>query len=91
MLFGLVLALHILVSFVLIGVILLQGGRGGLSDALGGAAVARSLCRGGCLGLEAGNPLVERWRCELLGDGLDGSQPRRAIGCRARRQEIANR
>ena len=46
MLFGLVLVLHILVSFVLIGVILLQGGRGGLSDALGGAA-AQSLFGGG--------------------------------------------
>ena len=46
MLFGLVLVLHILVSLVLIGVILLQGGRGGLSDALGGTA-AQSLFGGG--------------------------------------------
>jgi preprotein translocase subunit SecG len=46
MLFGLVLVVHILVSLILIGVILLQGGRGGLSEALGGAA-AQSLFGGG--------------------------------------------
>ena len=44
--YGLVLVIHILVSLVLIGVILLQGGRGGLSEALGGAA-AQSLFGGG--------------------------------------------
>ena len=44
--YGLVLALHILVCVVLIGIVLLQGGRGGLSDALGGAA-AQSLFGGG--------------------------------------------
>jgi len=44
--FGLVLTIHILVSLILIGVILLQGGRGGLSEALGGAA-AQSLFGGG--------------------------------------------
>ena len=46
MLYGLVLVIHVMVSFILIGVILLQGGRGGLSDALGGAA-AQSLFGGG--------------------------------------------
>ncbi|MBI3087734.1 MAG: preprotein translocase subunit SecG [Candidatus Omnitrophica bacterium] len=45
-LYGLILVVHILVSFVLIVVILLQGGRGGLSEALGGAA-AQSLFGGG--------------------------------------------
>jgi len=40
--YGLVLVIHILVSLVLIGVVLIQGGRGGLSEALGGAA-AQSL------------------------------------------------
>ena len=44
--YGLVLVVHLLVCFVLIGVILLQGGRGGLSEALGGAA-AQSLFGGG--------------------------------------------
>lgn len=46
MLFGLVLVIHILVAIFLIGVILLQGGRGGLGEALGGAA-AQSLFGGG--------------------------------------------
>ena len=46
MIYGLVLVIHIFVSLVLIGVILLQGGRGGLSEALGGAA-AQSLFGGG--------------------------------------------
>ena len=46
MLYGLVLVIHVMVSLILIGVILLQGGRGGLSDALGGAA-AQSLFGGG--------------------------------------------
>ncbi len=46
MLYGLVLVLHVLMCLVLIGIVLLQGGRGGLSDALGGAA-AQSLFGGG--------------------------------------------
>ena len=46
MVYGFVLVVHLLVCFVLIGVILLQGGRGGLSEALGGAA-AQSLFGGG--------------------------------------------
>ena len=41
-LYGLVVTIHLVVAFVLIGVVLLQGGRGGLSEALGGAA-AQSL------------------------------------------------
>ena len=45
MLYGLVMVLHILMCLVLIGIVLLQGGRGGLSDALGGAA-AQSLFGG---------------------------------------------
>ena len=45
MVYGFVLLIHILVCFVLIAVILLQGGRGGLSEALGGAA-AQSLFGG---------------------------------------------
>lgn len=44
--YGLVLVIHILVSLFMIGVILLQGGRGGLGEALGGAA-AQSLFGGG--------------------------------------------
>ena len=43
--YGLVLVLHILVSLFLVGVVLLQGGRGGLGEALGGAA-AQSLFGG---------------------------------------------
>ena len=46
MLYGVVVLVHVLICLVLIGVILLQGGRGGLSDALGGAA-AQSLFGGG--------------------------------------------
>lgn len=46
MVYGLVLVVHILVSFFLVGVILLQGGRGGLGEALGGAAT-QSLFGGG--------------------------------------------
>ena len=46
MIFGLILIIHILVCLALIGVILLQSGRGGLSEALGGAA-AQSLFGGG--------------------------------------------
>lgn len=46
MIYGLVLVLHVLVALFLIGVVLLQGGRGGLGEALGGAAV-QSLFGGG--------------------------------------------
>jgi len=46
MLFGLVLIVHVLMAFVLIGIVLIQGGRGGLSDALGGS-MAQSLFGGG--------------------------------------------
>ena len=46
MIYGLVLVIHILVALFLVGVILLQGGRGGLGEALGGAA-AQSLFGGG--------------------------------------------
>ena len=45
MLFGLILILHVLVAFFLIGVILLQGGRGGMGETLSGAA-AQSLFGG---------------------------------------------
>jgi len=45
MLYGFLILVHILVSFVLIGVILLQGGRGGLAETMGGAA-AQSLFGG---------------------------------------------
>ncbi len=44
--YGLVLTLHILVSFLLIGVILVQGGRGGMAETMGGSA-AQSLFGGG--------------------------------------------
>ena len=46
MIYGLVLVIHVIVAFFLVGVILLQGGRGGLGEALGGAA-AQSLFGGG--------------------------------------------
>ena len=46
MAYGLVLVIHILVALFLIGVILIQGGRGGMGEALGGAA-AQSLFGGG--------------------------------------------
>ena len=46
MLYILVLVIHVLVAFFLVGVILLQGGRGGLGEALGGAG-AQSLFGGG--------------------------------------------
>jgi len=46
MIFGLVLTVHILLAVFLIGIILIQGGRGGLGEALGGAA-AQSLFGGG--------------------------------------------
>ena len=46
MIYGLVLVVHVLVALFLIAVILLQGGRGGLGETLGGAA-AQSLFGGG--------------------------------------------
>ena len=46
MIYGLVLVVHILVALFLIVIILLQGGRGGMGEALGGAA-AQSLFGGG--------------------------------------------
>ena len=46
MMYGLVLVVHVIVALFLIAVILLQGGRGGLGEALGGAA-AQSLFGGG--------------------------------------------
>ena len=46
MLFIAVIIVHVILSLFLIGVILLQGGRGGLGEALGGAA-AQSLFGGG--------------------------------------------
>ncbi len=46
MIYGLVLVVHVFVSLVLIGVILLQGGRGGLSETLSGG-MAQSLFGGG--------------------------------------------
>lgn len=46
MAYWLVMGIHILASLVLIGIILIQGGRGGLSDALGGSA-AQSFFGGG--------------------------------------------
>ncbi len=46
MMYGLVMAIHIAASLVLIGIILVQGGRGGLSEAMGGGA-AQSLFGGG--------------------------------------------
>ncbi len=49
MIYGLVLVVHVLVSLVLIAVILLQGGRGGLSDTLLGGAAAQSLFGGGAV------------------------------------------
>jgi preprotein translocase subunit SecG len=44
--FGLLVVVHVVVSLLLIGIILLQGGRGGLGDALGGAS-AQTLFGGG--------------------------------------------
>ena len=46
MVYGLVLAIHIGLALFMIVIILLQGGRGGLGEALGGAA-AQSLFGGG--------------------------------------------
>ena len=46
MIYGTVLVIHSVVALFLIGVILVQGGRGGLGEALGGAA-AQSLFGGG--------------------------------------------
>ena len=46
MIYGVVLVVHVLIAIFLIAVILLQGGRGGMGEALGGAA-AQSLFGGG--------------------------------------------
>lgn len=46
MVFGLILILHVLVAFFLVGVVLVQGGRGGLGEALGGSG-GSSLFGGG--------------------------------------------
>ncbi len=46
MVYGLVLVVHILLALFMIVIILLQGGRGGLGETLGGAA-AQSLFGGG--------------------------------------------
>lgn len=46
MAYGLVLVIHVLMAFFLVGVILIQGGRGGMGESLGGAA-AQSLFGGG--------------------------------------------
>ena len=46
MIYGLVMTVHILVALFLVGVVLLQGGRGGLGETLGGAG-AQSLFGGG--------------------------------------------
>ena len=46
MIYGLVVAIHVLVALFLIAVILLQGGRGGMGETLGGAA-AQTLFGGG--------------------------------------------
>ena len=48
MAYGLVMTLHVLVSFFLIIVILIQGGRGGMAETLGGSA-AQSLFGGGAI------------------------------------------
>ena len=45
MIYGLVLIIHVLLSLFMIGFILIQGGRGGLGEAMGGAA-AQSLFGG---------------------------------------------
>ena len=46
MVYGLVLAIHVLLAIFMIVIILLQGGRGGLGETMGGAA-AQSLFGGG--------------------------------------------
>ena len=46
MMYALILVVHVIVALFLIAVVLLQGGRGGLGEALGGAA-AQSLFGGG--------------------------------------------
>ncbi len=47
MLYGLVLVIHVMVCLVLMAVILLQGGRGGLSETLASGGTAQSLFGGG--------------------------------------------
>ena len=46
MIYGLVMAVHVVVALFLVGVVLLQGGRGGMGETLGGAG-AQSLFGGG--------------------------------------------
>ncbi len=46
MMYALMLVVHVVVSLLLIGIILVQGGRGGMAEALGGSA-AQSLFGGG--------------------------------------------
>lgn len=46
MIYGLVLIIHLLVCFLLIAIILVQGGRGGMADAFGGSG-SQSLFGGG--------------------------------------------
>jgi preprotein translocase subunit SecG len=53
MLYGLVMCIHVIVCFMLIGVILLQAGKGGLADSFGGGA-AQSM-----LGTSAGTFLTK--------------------------------
>ena len=47
MLYGFVLVIHVMVCLVLMAVILLQGGRGGLSETLAAGGTAQSLFGGG--------------------------------------------
>ena len=46
MLYGFVLVIHLLVCFILIGIVLIQGGRGGIGETLGGSG-SQSLFGGG--------------------------------------------
>ena len=46
MVYGFMLVVHVVVSLLLIGIILVQGGRGGMAETLGGSA-AQSLFGGG--------------------------------------------
>ena len=57
MLYGLVLAIHVVVALFLVAVILLQGGRGGMGETLGGVA-AQSLFGGGANVVMARIPTV---------------------------------
>lgn len=46
MIYGVVLIVHVIVSLILVAIILVQGGRGGMAEALGGSG-AQSLFGGG--------------------------------------------